>query len=416
MNLSASSATQPLSINASWQQRVHAFSLFAFAAFVCFSIAGAHISLGLLTVSVALRVWQTRRQNNHSTKITLGFEWPVVIFIVLCLISVLLSNLPWESFRNLKNLLTILGLYTVAYSLRTHPEWRTPTLWIFLTSATGAALWGLIKFGLGRTEKVMSTQSTTMTWGAMSAMFILITLCAASFFEKGRERWAARVFFMPQLFALFLSLVRGAYVGFAAGVLYLLKSQWKRLLPALILLLVFGSLAAPNVVKERVVSMLDPQNPTLLVRLTQWKIATRIIADHPFFGVGWHDLAALTRQYAEPDPSLPESVNHDVFRIGHYHSTYFMLATCSGLLGLGAFFWLMIAAWRSLGKALRASNENADLVSACRAAMIGFLVTGLFDWTFGDAEVVTMFWFIIGLGLGQEDSSARQLRGISWPC
>lgn len=381
-----------------WLQRTHAFALFAFAAFVCFSIAGSHISLGLLT----LCVFASHYFEQHRFKtLALGWELPLAVFIVACLVASALSDLPWQSFRNLKNLLTILGAYAVAFSLRTHPEWRKPALWVFIFTATAAALWGLIKFGLGLTEKVMSTQSTTMTWGAMSAMFILITLFAASFFDKARERWAARAFFIPQLFALLLSLVRGAYVGFVAGVLYLSKRQWKRLLPAFLLITIVGSFAAPDSVKARFASMLDPQNPTLLVRLTQWKIATHIIADHPFFGVGWHDLAALTRQYAQPDPSLPEAVNHDVFRIGHYHSTYFTLATCGGLFGLAAFVWFMIAVWRSLGKMMRHANGNANLVFACRAAMISFLVTGLFDWTFGDAEVVTMFWFIVGLGMGQ---------------
>lgn len=407
--MSAPAEVEALPTSNIWLQRAHAFTLFAFAAFVCFSIAGSHISLGLLTMSVALHIWQTRRKNIHATIIPLGFERPIATFILLCLISTMLSHLPWESFRNLKNLLTILGVYTVAYSLRTHPEWRLPTLWIFLTSATGAALWGLIKFGIGRTEKVMSTQSTTMTWGAMSAMFIFMTIYAAGFAATTRERWSARFYLLPQVSALFLSLVRGAYVGFAAGVFYFLRRQWKRLVPALLVVLALGAFVAPNVVKERVLSMTDFQNATLWVRLQQWKIATHIIADHPFFGVGWRDLAALTRQYAQPDPNLPESVNHDVFRIGHYHSTYFTLATCGGLLGLAAFAWLMMAVWRNLGKAMRAPRANANLVFACRAAMIGFLVTGLFDWTFGDAEVVTMFWFLVGLGLGQEDPGARRL-------
>jgi len=458
-----------------WLQRTQAFALFAFSAFVCFSIAGSHISLGLLTLCVLLQTFSARQR---FVALALGWEAPLALFVALCLISTILSDLPWASFRNLKNLLTILGAYTVAYSLRTHPEWRKPALWIFIATATGAALWGLIKFGLGLTEKVMSTQSTTMTWGAMSAMFILITLFAASQWPTPRERWAACAFFIPQLAALFFSLVRGAYLGFGAGVFYLFHRYWKRLVPAALVLLFMGGLFAPAIVRERFTSMIDLQHPTILVRLNQWKIATQIIADHPFFGVGWHDLAGLTREYAQPDPSLPAAVNHDVFTIGHYHSTYFTLATCGGLLGLSSFVWLMIAVWRSLGKTMRqtpenfseeqygqraipplrgargvffeteeifkalrhfsrnaisfrlftasknrdaatppcppqggsiqASSANRNLVFACRAAMISFLVTGLFDWTFGDAEVVTMFWFIIGLGMGQANSQTNE--------
>ncbi len=402
---SAENLPQRASFN--WLQRTQAFALFAFAAFVCFSIAGSHISLGLLTLCVALQIVQAHRKERELS-FALGIEWPLAAFVIVCLISTLLSDRPWDSFRNLKNLLTILGAYTVAFTLRAYPAWRKPTLWIFMISATGAALWGLLEFALGLSPKVMSTQSTTMTWGAMSAMFILITLFAATHLPTSRERWSARAFFLPQLAALFLSLVRGAYLGFIAGAFYLFHRYWKRLLPAALVLILVGVLFAPAIFKERFASMMDLQHPTILVRLNQWQIAARIIADHPFFGVGWHDLAALTRQYAQPDPNLPAGVSHDIFNIGHYHSTYFTLATCGGLLGFFSFVWLLSAVWRSLGRTMLASMTNANFVFACRAAIISFLVTGLFDWTFGDAEVVTMFWFLVGLGMGhREDVSPR---------
>jgi hypothetical protein len=44
-------------------------------------------------------------------------------------------------------------------------------------------------------------------------------------------------------------------------------------------------------------------------------------------------------------------------------------------------------------------------VDECFEHLVGFLVAGIFDWTFGDAEVVTMLWFVIGMGLGQADSA-----------
>lgn len=396
--------------------RLHAFSLFAFSAFVCFSIAGAHISLGLLSVCVVLQVMRRKKeqQNGNGTNpasrfdfLRLGLEWPLAIFFLSALVSTALSAKPLDSFLHLKHLLIAAGAYAVAYSLRFQPAWRTPVLWIFLSTATLASLWGLLELALGWSRKVQSTQSTTMTWGAMCAMFTLITLQAALTSKAMPGLWSARLFFLPQLLALLLSLVRGAYLGFAAGAVYLLHRHWKRLLPAAIIILVVAGLLMPAIVRERITSMFDLQNTTILVRLTQWRIATEIIADHPFFGVGLHDLAYLTRQYAWPDPALPEIVNQDVFHIGHYHSTYFTLAVCFGLVGLLAFGGLVFRLAQSLGKALRHSDseEAGAVIWACRAALISFLVAGGFDWTFGDAEVITMFWFLAGMGLGQSRRS-----------
>jgi len=391
--------------------RLHAFSLFAFASFVCFSIAGAHISLGLLALVIILQIVLGSDAGEETAgdsgslvaQVRLGFEWPLLAFWSACLISSLLSHDPLDSLAHLKNLTTIIGAYAVAYSLRRHSEWRTPALWIFLSTAALASLWGLVKYALGMTIKVQGTQSTTMTWGAMAAMFLLLTIVTAFSAANGGGRWAARVLSIPQFFALLLSFVRGAYVGLAAGLLYLLRRQWQRLLPGALVLLFIAGIVAPASVRERVMSIFDRQNPSVQVRLSQWQIGAKIVADQPFFGVGWHDLAPFTRQYAQPDPRLPQPVNDDIFHIGHYHNTYVTIAVYSGFLGLAAFVWLMASVWQQLGRATiqSAPAETQARIWACRAALLSFLVNGFFDWNFGDAEVVTMFWFVIGLGLGQ---------------
>lgn len=397
--------------------RLQAFCLFAFAAFVSFSIAGAHISLGLLALCILLPIFSLQTHSLGADKIKsrffelrLEFELPFAAFLLICLLSSLLSHDPLDSILHLKNLTTVIGAYAVAHSLRQHPEWRRPALWVFLTAATLASLWGLAKYALGITDKVQGTQSTTMTWGAMATMFLLVTVSTAYNGKGARRRWYARAFCLPQFFALVLSFVRGAYVGLAAGGFYLLRRQWKRLLPAALAVAVVAAALAPAAVRERFLSIFDLQNPTVLVRFSQWQIGAKIIADHPFFGVGWHDLAPFTRQYARPDSSLPAAVNVDIFHIGHYHNSYVTLAVYSGLVGFAAFLWLLWSLWQQLGRAALQNipPENQALVRACRAAMLGFLVTGMFDWTFGDAEVMTMFWFLIGLGLGQgeKDSSS----------
>jgi O-antigen ligase len=400
-------------------RHLHAFALFAFAAFVSFSIAGAHISLGLLTLCVALQIAKSKRQRTKSkqqkanskkqgTSIKLGIEWPIIAFALIALVSTALSEMPLASFRNLRHLLTILGAYAVALSLRQYPEWRRPLLWIFLSVATVAALYGLGKFALGFSRKVQSTQGTTMTWGALSVMFMTVTLQMALAAPTRRERWLARAQIVPQIFSLLFSLVRGAYLGFFASAVYLLRQYWskrrillQRLLPAFLILLLI-SVFSPTV-RQRVAAIFDLNTPSTQVRLIQWKCALQIVADHPIVGVGWRDLQPVIRQYATLDPKIPENISKDVFSIGHFHSTYVTILVCFGVAGFLAFAWLMIAVWRVLGLAVEhANDEFGRLLSfASRAALLGFLVAGIFDWTFGDAEVVTMLWFVVGMGLGQ---------------
>jgi O-antigen ligase len=405
-------------------RRLHAFALFAFAAFVSFSIAGAHISLGLLTLCVVARRAEGGAQRaegrgrratgeilTRDSWIRLGIEWPISAFVLIALISTAFSETPLASLRNLRHLLTILGAYTVAASLRWHPQWRRPLLWTFIGAATAAALYGIGKFALGFSSKVQSAQGTTMTWGALSVMFMAVTLQIALAAPSRRERWLARAQIFPQIFSLLFSLVRGAYIGFAASVAYLLRQYWsrrrlvlQRLLPAFLLL----SLAAlfSNTLRQRVAAIFDLNTPSTQVRLIQWKYALHLAADHPIIGVGWRDLQAMLRRYAAPHPDWPEEINQNVFSIGHFHNNYVTILVCFGAAGLAAFLWLMVAVWRQLGAAIKRANTEPErvVIHAVRAVMAGFLVAGFFDWTFGDAEVVTMFWFAIGMGLGQLNS------------
>jgi len=362
----------------------------------------------------------------QSASFKLGIEWPILAFVTAALISTALSDLPLASLRNLRHLLTILGAYAVAHSLRQHPEWRKPLLWTFIGAATLAAIWGLAEYALGRSSKVQSTQGTTMTWGALCVMFMAFTLQLALAAPARRERWLARAQFIPQIFALLFSLVRGAYVGFAASVIYLLRQYWtnpqgpfsgrqlllKRILPVLTILLFATTLLAPDTVQQRLAAIFDLNTPSTQVRLIQWKHALQIAADHPFFGVGWRDLQPVLRQYATPDPNISAGITKDVFSIGHFHSTYVTILVCFGAAGLLAFAWLMLAVWRALGKAIKhADNVHGRLIIfASRAAMIGFLAAGIFDWTFGDAEVVTMLWFVIGMGFGQASASETEIQ------
>ena len=393
---------------------LHAIALFAFAVCVNCSIAGAHLTLGLLTLCVIAqsgkRGAKSVERKAWSEIFFLGIEWPLVALVIVGIISTSLSEKPLDSFRNLRHLLTILGAYAVAHSLRWHPQWRRPLLWTFITSATAFSIFGLGEFALGSSSKVRSTQGTTMTWGALCVMFMAVTLQVALSAPARRQRWLARAQIIPQLFAMLLSFVRGAYVGFTASVIYLLRPYWtnrriflQRILPVLLLFILVATFFSPASVRQRVEAIFNLNTGSTQVRLVQWKYALQIIADHPLIGVGWRDLQPVLRQYATPDPNLPEHVKKDVFSIGHFHSTYLTILACLGVSGLAVFLWLMAAAWRKLGELMKlAGNEEQRLVIyASRAAMIGFLVAGIFDWTFGDAEVVTMFWFVIGMGLGQ---------------
>ena len=406
------------SIIAQGRRWLHPFALFAFAACANFSIAGAHISLALLSLCWLFAIMKSKPQNApepNEAALAFGLEWPIAAFTLIAVASTLLSDNLRETFPGLRYLLTMIGAYTVAHSLQWRPNWRQPLLWTFIGAATVAALFGLGKFALGFSSKVLSAQAITMTWGALSTMFMPVTLQIAMAAPNRRERWLAGVALIPQIFALLYSFVRGAYVGFAAGALYLIYLYWskhrqrgRRILVVVLIIIAMIAAFSADTARQRIATIFDLNVGSTQVRLVQWKYALQIIIDHPILGVGWRDMADIFRRYVPPDLDLPANVKSDIF-IGHFHNSYLMVAACYGVTGLLAYLWLLVAAWRALGVAAkRAGAEEARVtVDAVRAAMLGFLAASFFDTTFGDHEVVTMFWFIVGMGLGQSRSITR---------
>ena len=72
-----------------------------------------------------------------------------------------------------------------------------------------------------------------------------------------------------------------------------------------------------------------------------------------------------------------------------------------GLAGLAAFAWLVIglfrAATRDLAPARRAGGLAAGMRLGVAAALAGFLVAGLFEWNFGDEELLYLLFTLVGL-------------------
>ena len=93
--------------------------------------------------------------------------------------------------------------------------------------------------------------------------------------------------------------------------------------------------------------------------------------------------------------------SHEHYNIGHFHNNFVMFLICFGLLGFIAACYLIyriIQAEFLIFKKIPPDEKwLSAVVLGCIAAFVGFWTNGLFDWTFGDAEPVTLMWFTIGI-------------------
>lgn len=154
-----------------------------------------------------------------------------------------------------------------------------------------------------------------------------------------------------------------------------------------------GSLIATTLKLNRLASIIDPYHETNIERLHLWSAGIKIFLDYPFFGVGDIDLGKI---YSEYKPSYVKE------NYGHLHNNYLHFLVILGAVGflivlfmLYKIFVLNLNIYRSVINVSFASSYALGTLGA----FVGFLVSGLAEWNFGDQEIITMVWFTIGLNI-----------------
>jgi O-antigen ligase len=200
---------------------------------------------------------------------------------------------------------------------------------------------------------------------------------------------------LVMLAGLVATYTRGAWIGFAAGVLTVAatvrRGRW--LLLAGLVLLAGGALLAPHELRHRFLSMADPEEAGVRERVYMWRSGLAMWRERPVLGVGPGGVKRDYSRYA-----LPEAIKK---RTGHVHNTPLQILVERGVLGLAA--WLAIWAGfftRCVGLLRRLPAEaivERALVAGSLAAITGFLAGGLSEYNFGDSEVVMVAWALMAL-------------------
>jgi O-antigen ligase len=239
----------------------------------------------------------------------------------------------------------------------------------------------------------------------LAGLLVLVLLATAPrMFDAGPRRWRAVASWVVMVLGLGATYTRGAWLGFAAGVLALLPllRRGRLALAVVLLLLVAVGLAGPYELQKRVLQMADPEEAGVKERVYMWRSAAAMWAGHPWLGVGPGGVKRLYSKFVLPDAFKK--------RTGHVHNTPLQLLVERGLVGFAAWLWIWVAFYARAGAMLRrlpAGREaEHDLLVGCLAAVTGFLVAGLSEYNFGDSEVVTALWAIMALPFTVEPAEA----------
>jgi putative inorganic carbon (HCO3(-)) transporter len=275
---------------------------------------------------------------------------------------------------------------------------------VLLASSALASALGLSVFiahGAGFASRARGPVGHYMTFAGQLLLFVSLATGIALLAGERRVRFAALAAAALGAAALAATYTRSSWLGLAAALIVMLALTRPRWLPALAIVIIALVMFSPGHFRARLVSVFDPQNVWNRERTYMWSAGVRIFRDHPITGVGLQDLHAVYDRYRPPESSE---------RAGHLHSVPVQIAASMGMVGLAAFAWLygalLWSAARDLRAACRARGLGAGVRLGVTAALAGFLVAGLFEWNFGDEELLYPLFVMVGIAWAARDWDA----------
>ncbi|HET9941079.1 MAG TPA: O-antigen ligase family protein [Candidatus Eisenbacteria bacterium] len=350
-----------------------------------------------------------------------GARWvrtPVDPAAIVWLIALGIAALAGEDPAGSVNRVTkgfLLAIVPLAAYHGRDPKLARRAIAVLLVSAAVATVFALVKFAMqggAFPVRVRGAVGHPLTYGGQA--MLLAVLAGAILLRSRDRRWkgAAGALLLLLAPALLGSYTRSAWIGTLVGFAILIGFTRARWLPALLGALLVLVLVLPGGYRERALSVFHPHGVWNRERIILWDAGWRMFRDHPVTGVGLEDLKPWVARYRSPEAHEPPH--------GHMHNVYLQVLVTMGVIGFAAFVYLVTALWRTAARRLRVDARSLDadpfgmaLRIGTVAALAGFLVAGLFEWNFGDEELLDFLFTLIGLAWAA--SAWRHVRPVAPP-
>jgi O-antigen ligase len=362
------------------------------------SVAISQILLGVALLIALVRI-ALRRDRPGAT----GVELPGLLFVGWALLMIPFSTDPGGSLILAKRFYLFTALWLCAWYVRGEGR-RAVLLAALLFGAVFNCVYTIVTQSwlpgdFAHRISMMQHSIISGSWLVMSAALIALALVL-----HGRGRWPrglAAGTLLPLLAALMLTQSRSAWLGFTAGAVVVLALRRRRLVLVMAAIGVLFFALGPDVFRDRLKTIIDPKFRTNVQRFQMWDAGVDLIKANPVTGVGDCNL----REFC-PDLHY-QGDRGRVTRLAHFHSNYIMMAVIWGIPGLALGLWFLIALaarfWRRFrlygGVTGRGPPNRRVWLVAALGVWVAVIVTGIFDWSFGDPELSLVIFMTFGAAL-----------------
>jgi putative inorganic carbon (HCO3(-)) transporter len=376
------------------------------------ALGGWNVSLTTVALTALYAMWlaELLARGHGRADPAVGASLPPAAYLAFVGLSTLVAaDATLASFELVLLLqMFLLYLYLVS-SLRT----RRDIVFVVTMLLAGLAAEGLVMVGsraigqtfsvagiLGRADVGAAAQGqldrlggTIGSANAAASYLSLLLSSALGVLLTPLERWRKGLALLALAvggIALILTLSRGGWTAFAlSAALFCLLALGRGWLPPTVPLVFAGVLVAAILpFQDAIVSRLvEDDHGSAHSRLPLMTLALRIIADHPLLGVGANNFALVMLDYATPDFS-----DYGGEWLYVVHNRYLLVWAETGVGGLVAFVWFLLATLRAGWRGWRLGDRLlSPLALGLAAALVGHAVHLSVDLFSGRPQAQTLW-------------------------
>jgi O-antigen ligase len=265
------------------------------------------------------------------------------------------------------------------------------------SSGTGAERLGIVS-SRGRNFRIMGFYSHYETYAEVVQLIASLAIGMLIGTGVGRSRLsiflAAAVILLS--WALLMTSTRSVMIALAVSLVVMsVVSMNKRIIVAAgVLVLIGAPIAVLKVQRSRGISFVDKNEGSTFYRLEVWREALHLVKNNPIVGIGKGSEGEMKKELGLFD--------HGKLPPGHFHSTPIQIATWWGLPALICYIAFMAILLHEIWMVARLCKMRDDAASRGIAlgvlgAVVGFNVSSLVQFNFGDGEVAMTFWLLTGM-------------------
>jgi O-antigen ligase len=283
-------------------------------------------------------------------------------------------------------LMGVLVLASARLALRGEPLRKAASADLRLLALVGAALAVLTFF---RAADLFAVETERLFVAGLAAAAIAFAAARGPWPTRDTGTLLAAVAVPLAAWALVISRTRNAWLGALVGLSVLAVLRAPRALWALMVGVVFIAMVSPRPIADRL-TLTDASSRD---RYYMWQAGIDMVLEKPVFGQGPGMVKVVYPEYRWPGAPNPQ--------IAHLHDNALQIAAERGLPCVAWWLWWVAAA---MGDALREARRGRRgpgwVAAASVGVMAAIMVAGLFEYNFGDSEILMFTLLVSALPYG----------------